>query len=131
MPERELGALDDELIELARVRPRLSLDGALASLVPQTLGQALIGACGLGRALPLSRLARDGRRRLARALCAWPLDVRDSRGWNHAEATAGGVPLDEVDAGMLESRCCRGLHLAEQPQGGRGGRLTVMTFTGL
>jgi predicted flavoprotein YhiN len=37
--------------------------------------------------------------------------VRDSRGYNYAEVTAGGVPLDEIDPATMESRCCRGLYL--------------------
>jgi predicted flavoprotein YhiN len=60
----------------------------------------------------LGRLAREQRRRVVRALTEWPLDVVDSRGWSFAEATSGGIPLDEVDAATLESRRCPGLHFA-------------------
>ena len=51
------------------------------------------------------------RRRLVRALLAWPLPVRDSRGYGFAEVTAGGVPLTEIDPATMESRKCPGLHL--------------------
>lgn len=112
LPGRDAGDLDAELVELARARPRLSLDGALALRLPQAVARALLDEGGFDPALPLGRLTRDERRRLARALLEWPLDLRDSRGWNHAEATAGGVPLDEVEAGTLESRLCPGLHFA-------------------
>jgi predicted flavoprotein YhiN len=37
--------------------------------------------------------------------------VRDSRGYNFAEVTAGGVPLEEVDLRTMESRRCPGLYL--------------------
>ena len=33
------------------------------------------------------------------------------RGWNYAEATAGGVALDEIDASTMASRVCPGLYL--------------------
>ena len=46
-----------------------------------------------------------------RSLLEWPLEVRDSRGYNVAEVTAGGVPLDEIDPARMESRVCRGLYL--------------------
>jgi predicted flavoprotein YhiN len=36
--------------------------------------------------------------------------VRD-RGYEKAEATAGGVPLSEVHLATMASRCCPGLHL--------------------
>jgi predicted flavoprotein YhiN len=35
----------------------------------------------------------------------------DSRGYNFAEATAGGIALQEIDPSTMESRCCRGLYL--------------------
>jgi len=59
----------------------------------------------------LARLTRADRRRLAHALVAWPLDVTGSRGYNYAEATAGGVTLDEVDPATMASRRCPGLYL--------------------
>ena len=40
-----------------------------------------------------------------------PLDVRDSRGYNYAEVTAGGIPLAEIDPTTMESRVRRGLYL--------------------
>ena len=44
-------------------------------------------------------------------LLSTPLKVVDSRGYAFAEATAGGVPLDEIDATSLASRRCPGLYL--------------------
>jgi hypothetical protein len=41
----------------------------------------------------------------------WPLPVIRSRGYNYAEATAGGVALDEIDPATMESRRRPGLHL--------------------
>ena len=47
--------------------------------------------------MTLAHLSRDTRRRLSHALVNWPLTVIGDRGYNYAEATAGGVLLDEVD----------------------------------
>ena len=60
----------------------------------------------------LAHLPRDDRRRLAGALVAWDLPVTGSRGYNYAEATAGGVALDEVDRGTMASKRCPGLFFA-------------------
>ena len=49
---------------------------------------------------------------MAHALTAWRLAVTGSRGFGYAEATAGGVPLDEIDPARMESRVCRGLYFA-------------------
>src|SRR5207249_5256787 len=59
----------------------------------------------------LAYLTRHERRALVHALVRWPLPVTDSRGYNFAEATAGGVSLDEVDMTTMESRVCPGLFL--------------------
>jgi predicted flavoprotein YhiN len=58
-----------------------------------------------------NQLTRDARRALARALVEWPLLVKDTRGYNWAEATAGGVPLTEIDPKTMTSRVCPGLFL--------------------
>jgi hypothetical protein len=65
----------------------------------------------LDGAVQLAQLARDDRRRLVHALTRWVLPVVDSRGYNFAEATAGGVPLTEIDPATMESRVCPGLFL--------------------
>ena len=61
---------------------------------------------------PLAQFRRDDRRRLARALVDLPLPVEQERGWNHAEVTAGGVPLNEVSWRTMSSKLTPGLHLA-------------------
>ncbi len=50
--------------------------------------------------------------------------VIGTRGWNEAEFTAGGVPLDEVDPLTLESKLQKGLYFSGEVldvQGRRGG----------
>ena len=37
--------------------------------------------------------------------------MRDSRGYDHAEVTAGGVALDEIDPATMASRVCPGMFL--------------------
>jgi hypothetical protein len=37
--------------------------------------------------------------------------VIDSRGYSYAEVTAGGVSLDEIDTGTMQSRLVPGLYL--------------------
>ena len=67
---------------------------------------ARVGGCGDARSdsaidggEALAHLSRDDRRRLAHALVEWPLPVVGSRGYNFAEATAGGVALDRDRSG--------------------------------
>lgn len=103
--------VDTRWTTLASARPRASVLHALAETLPASVAAALVQALGIDGSLQLAHFARVARRRLARALVEWPLDVTGSRGYNYAEATAGGVALDEVDPATLASRRCPGLYL--------------------
>jgi len=95
----------------AQERPRQSIRTALAVSMPDALASALLDAIGLRPDASLASLSREDRRRLIHALTAWPLPVLDTRGYNFAEVTAGGVPLTEIDPATMASRVCPGLFL--------------------
>lgn len=85
----------------------------VASLLPPELPErlratlcTLAGADGTAAQLP-----RPARQRLLQALKALTLPVARSLGFDHAEVTRGGIPLDEVDARTMASKCCPGLFL--------------------
>lgn len=104
-------SVDAAWTAIASARPRASLLSALSGTLPASVAAAVIHALGIDGSLPLAHLARETRRRLTHALVEWPLDVTGSRGYTYAEATAGGVALDEVDPSTLQSRRCPGLYL--------------------
>lgn len=99
------------LLDRAQARPRLSLARCLAERLPERLAIALARRAECDPATPMSRLARSQRRTLLHVLTALSLPVERDRGWDFAEVTAGGVPLDEIDYRTMESRRTPGLHL--------------------
>jgi predicted Rossmann fold flavoprotein len=112
VPGLDFGDVERRLLEAAAARPSAALKGALAELLPAAVGSALLQSLGIDPAVRLAHLTRDDRRRLTGSLASWDLRVTGSRGYNFAEATAGGVALDEIDRGTMESRKCPGLFLA-------------------
>jgi predicted Rossmann fold flavoprotein len=110
-PGQTFEYVDRRLGKAAASQPRTTLQNAMAQWLPASAGRALLRHLGVVGTMILAHLARDDRRRVARALVEWPLDITASRGYNDAEATAGGVALDEIDPATMESRRCRGLHL--------------------
>ena len=98
-------------IEAAKTRPRATLRGVLASQVPDAVAIALLDAARIPSDRLLAAVTREERRRLVHAQVDWPLEVTDTRGYNYAEVTAGGVSLDEIDPGTMQSRVCPGLYL--------------------
>ena len=104
-------ALDHAILAMIRDRPRASLATLLTHSLPASVATALVTGSGFETTTEGGALSRDARRRLAQALTAWPLGVTDTRGYTHAEATAGGVSLAEISPRSLESRVCPGLYL--------------------
>jgi predicted Rossmann fold flavoprotein len=110
-PSSTFDVMDRRLTDLTASRPRASIPTLLATLLPAALATALVSAVGIGQEVGASQLARSDRRRLVHALVEWNLSIRDTRGYNYAEATAGGVELTEIDPSTMESRTCPGLYL--------------------
>ncbi len=110
LPAEGFESVEAWLLGQERARPKARLSTILGTRLPAAIADSWPDAAGIDRDLTLAHLTRDERRRLVHALIAMPLDVRDSRGYNYAEVTAGGVPLDEIEPATMESRVCRGLY---------------------
>jgi predicted flavoprotein YhiN len=59
----------------------------------------------------IGQLLRTHREDLVTALTRLRLPVERDRGWNFAEVTAGGVPLEEINFRSMESKRVPGLYL--------------------
>jgi predicted Rossmann fold flavoprotein len=110
-PGETEGSLDRWLLEQARARPRARLVSLLTERVPAAVAEQWVRDAGQASDRTLVHLEKEERRRLVQRLLATPLDVTDSRGYGFAEATAGGVPLAEIDTATMASRVCPGLYL--------------------
>jgi predicted Rossmann fold flavoprotein len=110
-PDETFETLEAAWLALARSRPRLSVQSATAERVPASAAAVAIRQCGLSGDETLAALTRDARRALCHRLLSWPMPVRDSRGYNYAEVTAGGVDLTEIDPSTMMSRRVPGLYL--------------------
>ena len=110
-PGRSFDRLDAYLTGLVKERPKAAVQTALSALVPASVAAALLDHLSIGAGLAFPHLSREDRRRLAHALTEWPLPVTETRGYNFAEVTAGGVALQEIDPGTMQSRLCPGLFL--------------------
>jgi predicted Rossmann fold flavoprotein len=111
LPGRTFDDVERWLIGEAASRGTALVRTALGSVLPAAIGPVLMKALGFDPDVTLAQLARAARRRSSGALTAWPLPVVDTRGYNYAEVTAGGVSLTEIDPSTMESRLCPGLFL--------------------
>jgi len=103
---------DEKLLRIAQDDPKTTVFSALPRRLPDRLARALLEReLGIEPHTTLAHLPKDDRRAIARALTALHLPVRRDRGYLHAEVTAGGVPLDEIELKTMASRRCDGLYL--------------------
>jgi predicted Rossmann fold flavoprotein len=111
LPGATFAELEAWMHEQQREHPRALVRTVVASRLPASVADAWVEAAGIDAATAMAHLARDDRRRLIAMLLETPLGVVDSRGYNYAEVTAGGIPLSEIDSATMESRVCGGLYL--------------------
>jgi predicted Rossmann fold flavoprotein len=101
LPGETFESLEDAILAEARRNPRATVASFLRGRLPERLLRADV----------LSKLTKDERRAIVRNLVELPLPVVRDRGFDYAEVTAGGVPLDEIDLATMRSRKCEGLSL--------------------
>ena len=107
LPGTTQAALEREIVSLGAA----SLSGYLTRRIPGRLADALCAAAGVDPKTPGHRLRREDRKAVALAVTRMRLPVTGNRGFDHAEATAGGVPLTEIRLDTMESRVRPGLYL--------------------
>ncbi|MEO6258938.1 MAG: aminoacetone oxidase family FAD-binding enzyme, partial [Thermoanaerobaculia bacterium] len=105
LPDESFESLEASLLAEAKRNPHATLAGVLRRRVPDRL------AVQLGSETRLGRLSREDRRVLIRGIVEQEIPIVQDRGFDYAEVTAGGVPLDEIELRTMASRRCDGLYL--------------------
>lgn len=106
--DRAAGA--DPAARVARAVVRLA--GVGPGLLPARVAEALCLVAGVSPERRAGEVSKDRRHALVQALKRCALPVAGTRGFDFAEVTAGGVALEEVDSGTMESRVVPGLFVA-------------------
>ena len=109
------GVTFDELkawyITQAAEHPKRSLVRTLSSLVTDRFAESLCRHHSCEPHTTVSQVSRPDRDRLLNALTRFKFPVAGDRGWNFAEVTAGGIPLEEINYRTMESKLVPGLYL--------------------
>ena len=121
LPTMTAGELSGELAR--RLKAGWPPDDLTSGLLPEKFSLVLPQIIREAGYVPGRGDIDEVARRLAALLKAREFRVEDTRGWNEAEFTSGGVDAREVRPGTLESKLRRGLYSAGEVldvQGGRG-----------
>src|SRR5690606_2767843 len=109
---RWLGGAAPDWSELLASGGRRAVVTALSSVLPRRLASLLVEDAGVPadrRACDLRRVARSA---LLERLERCPLPISSDEGYATAEATGGGIALEDLHLRSLESRIVPGLHFA-------------------
>jgi hypothetical protein len=98
-------------MEEMKDHPRRSLVNTLAQQLPQRFAESLVQYAKCDSQAAIGQLPRKDRDHLLTLLTKFPFPIVQDRGWNYAEVTAGGVPLEEIDFRTMESKVVPGLYL--------------------
>lgn len=112
LPEHSADEIRESWIQMRRDHPLRSVKNFFSSYLSNRLMEKLLFEYGLDGHLQLSGISNYDRERLLQAVKSYELPIRDGYGYRKAEATAGGVPLSELDPSTLESKKSEGLYFA-------------------
>ncbi len=111
VPGRTTEQAKEWFLQHAAGHPRRSLVKLLTESVPERCAEALCRYAGGDPQQACAQVPRTVRDRLLSALTRFRFPVLRDRGWNFAEVTAGGIPLEEINFRTMESKLVPGLHL--------------------
>ena len=101
----------EEWTDYFKSRVRQSLTKAMDEQLPKRLVRVLLARAKLRGEMRCGNLDRGTLESLLQHLCDFRLPVSGNRGFQVAEVTGGGIPLDEMNPSTLESRRTAGMFL--------------------
>jgi predicted Rossmann fold flavoprotein len=111
LPEQTQEEVREWFLKQISDNPRRSLVKSLAQRLPHRFAEAIIQHADIDQHMTIGQLQRKDREQLLGALTKFPFAIEQDRGWNYAEVTAGGVPLEEINFRTMESKLVPGLYL--------------------
>ncbi len=112
LPFDSVDEIRNSWIQVRKSSPLRSIKNVFSGYLSNRLMEKILWEFDVDAHAPLSEISNHQRERLLLGIKSYALPVRGVYGYKKAEATAGGVPLSEVDPVSLESRKISGLFFA-------------------
>lgn len=112
LPDQKADNFLEAIARTAVEQPALSLKKNMTRYFPERLAEVLLIKSGLDPRGQLAHCSKKDRLAFVSAVFGLPIEISGALGYEKAEATAGGVSLEELDPKTLESRKCPGLFFA-------------------
>src|SRR5262249_40158042 len=112
VPQTSTEQLSEQLRSAASAEGKKQIAALVPETIPRRLAETLIEQAGIDAQSRAAELSKQQRSALVQAIKQLRVPLTGTRGFSHAEVTAGGVPLDEVDSRDMQSKRVPGLYLA-------------------
>lgn len=112
MPDQNREQVEAELRQVCATEGRKQLVGIAFPQLPRRLVEQLLELSHILAELRAADLSKAQRQALVAAAKETRIALSGTRGFGHAEVTAGGVSLDEIDSRTMESKLVPGLYFA-------------------
>jgi len=110
MSREELLAILNKRFQAAINKP---LDFSFVGFINKRLIPVILAEAGITDIKrPVAELSYKQRDRIIDVLTDWRFKVRGTKGWQSAQATAGGVDTRQIDSYTMESKIMKGLYFA-------------------
>ena len=123
-PKINRNDLADQIQSLFKSVPHQKAVDILTGMVSNKIAPVLLDICKISLETKAQEINAKQIKALAYQLNEWKLNITDTQGFSHAEASGGGVRVDEVNHKTYESKVVAGLYFAGEVLdivGNRGG----------
>ncbi len=123
-PEKNRNEVLGMVESLFKTLPNQDAVSLLTGIVSNKLAPILLDICNIDKQTKAKDINAKQIRALVNILTNWRMKITDTQGFKHAEASGGGIRVDEVDERSFESKKCKGLYFAGEVLdivGNRGG----------
>ncbi|MFA7570074.1 MAG: NAD(P)/FAD-dependent oxidoreductase [Sulfurimonadaceae bacterium] len=123
-PKTNRNDLANQIQSLFKSVPHQKAVDILTGMVSNKIAPVLLDICKISLKTKAQDINAKQIKALAYQLNEWKLNITDTQGFSHAEASGGGVRVDEVNHKTYESKVVAGLYFAGEVLdivGNRGG----------
>ncbi len=123
-PEKNRNEVLGMIESLFKTLPEEEIVSLLTGIISNKLAPILLDINKIDKQVKAKDITAKQIRALVNTLTNWRMKITDTQGFKHAEASGGGIRVDEVDERSFESKKCKGLYFAGEVLdivGNRGG----------
>lgn len=111
-PSLSADTLDARVLREFKEFTNKDFRNSLGNLLPKSLIPVIIELSGIDPFKKVNEVTKEERKRLIGLIKAFPLTVKDTRGFNEAIITQGGISVKDINPATMESKHIKGLFFA-------------------